>query len=76
MKSKPLLYAKFPKELTELEITDMFFNGKLKAVCQKCEFVNEIIIEDNFICEKCKSLHIAPHMNPFEISVERKVKNE
>jgi len=65
---KALLYSKFPKEKTESEITEMFYDGRIACMCGKCNKEIEIDITDTFICPHCKAEQFSPHMNPFEVN--------
>jgi len=67
-------YATFSNLLTEKDITGMFYNDELEAVCYKCKNVNVVSAEkEEFKCETCGESQGSPQYNPEEYEKERPI---
>ena len=67
-------FCKFPESTTEIEITDMLYEGVGKGECPECGTIFKFNIEEDIIkCIKCNITLGNPFYNEEEFNKERPI---
>ena len=61
-------YAKFPSNLTESDITYMFFSGEIQAECECGHITNIDVDQDEYNCRQCGRVLGNPCLNEEEVN--------